>query len=177
MLSFCGCGWWGGGVQSHFHVQPNCSVEVVLWFVVVGDETIFPLFETFFPLLPFICIQQGLVWGEKRGSGNWTLQAKMKRITRPLPCRNQGTQNKAGRQKWVLDDSNKKMDTTSLHFFLVIQSKFCFQTKNIKLWGPMLCITYLVSIFPWTHFVKRNFLECIFQNFHKQQELCLNPHS
>ena len=31
------------GVQSHFHVQPNCSVEVVLWLccVVVGVVTIF----------------------------------------------------------------------------------------------------------------------------------------
>ena len=33
-------GWGGGGVgwygmHSHFHVQPNCSVEVVLCFVVV----------------------------------------------------------------------------------------------------------------------------------------------
>ena len=36
--------WWvlgGGGVQSHFHVQPNYSVEVVLWLcsVVVGIVT------------------------------------------------------------------------------------------------------------------------------------------
>ena len=34
--------WWvlgGGGVQSHFRVQPNYSVEVVLRCVVVGDVT------------------------------------------------------------------------------------------------------------------------------------------
>ena len=33
--------WWGGGggVQSHFHVQPNYSVEVVLFCVVVGVVT------------------------------------------------------------------------------------------------------------------------------------------
>ena len=42
--------WWGGGevgygvvgwgLQSHFHVQPNYSVEVVLCCVVVGVATI-----------------------------------------------------------------------------------------------------------------------------------------
>ena len=34
--------WWVvvGGVQSHFHVQPNCSVEVVLCCIVVGVVTI-----------------------------------------------------------------------------------------------------------------------------------------
>ena len=34
-LSFCGVVGWGG-VHSHFHVQPNYSVEVVLWCVVLG---------------------------------------------------------------------------------------------------------------------------------------------
>ena len=36
-----GGGW--GGVQSHFHVQPNYSVEVVLCCVVVGVVTTFDL--------------------------------------------------------------------------------------------------------------------------------------
>ena len=35
--------WWvgsgGGGVQNHFHVQPNYSVEVVLCCDVVGAVT------------------------------------------------------------------------------------------------------------------------------------------
>ena len=31
LMSLCGVeGWWRGGVHSHFHVQPKCSVEVVL---------------------------------------------------------------------------------------------------------------------------------------------------
>ena len=33
--------WWWGGVHSHFRVQPNCSVEVVLCCVVVGVVTIY----------------------------------------------------------------------------------------------------------------------------------------
>ena len=34
--------WWvGWGLQSHFHVQPNNCVEVVLRCVVVGVVTIF----------------------------------------------------------------------------------------------------------------------------------------
>ena len=37
LLSLCG----GVGVQSHFRVQPNYSVEVVLRCVVVGVVTIF----------------------------------------------------------------------------------------------------------------------------------------
>ena len=36
MLSFCG---EGGGSHSHFHVQSNYSVEVVLCCVVVGVVT------------------------------------------------------------------------------------------------------------------------------------------
>ena len=42
-LSFCGGGCSGGGwggVQSHVRVQPDCSVEVVLCYVVVGVVTI-----------------------------------------------------------------------------------------------------------------------------------------
>ena len=43
MLSFCGGvmggGWWVGGLQSHFRVQPNNCVEVVLCCVVVGVVT------------------------------------------------------------------------------------------------------------------------------------------
>ena len=38
-----GVGWggvWWGGVHSHFHVQPNYSVEDVLCCVVVGVVTI-----------------------------------------------------------------------------------------------------------------------------------------
>ena len=31
-----------GGLHSHFHVQPNYSVEVVLCCVVIGVVTIFP---------------------------------------------------------------------------------------------------------------------------------------
>ena len=31
--------WWGWGLHSHFHVQPNYSVEVVLRCVVVGVVT------------------------------------------------------------------------------------------------------------------------------------------
>ena len=38
---------------------------------------IFPL------LLPFICIEKGLVWGQKGDSENFTLRAKIGRITRP----------------------------------------------------------------------------------------------
>ena len=39
-MSFCG-GWWGGGgLQSHFRVQPNFFAEVVLCCVVVGVVTI-----------------------------------------------------------------------------------------------------------------------------------------
>ena len=43
MLSFCG-GWvgvGGGGMHSHFHVQPNYIVEVVLHCVVVGVVTVY----------------------------------------------------------------------------------------------------------------------------------------
>ena len=36
--------WWLGGVQSHFHVQPNYSVEVVLGCVVVGVVTKISIF-------------------------------------------------------------------------------------------------------------------------------------
>ena len=37
--------WWGGGggwwgLHSHFHAQPNYSVEVVLWLCCVGVVTI-----------------------------------------------------------------------------------------------------------------------------------------
>ena len=32
--------WWGWGLHSNFHVQPNYSVEVVLRCVVVGVVTI-----------------------------------------------------------------------------------------------------------------------------------------
>ena len=32
--------WWGWGLQSHFNVQPNYSVEVVLPCVIVGVLTI-----------------------------------------------------------------------------------------------------------------------------------------
>ena len=45
MLKFCGggvLGWLGSGmvgVHSHFHVKPNCSVEVVLCCVVIGVVT------------------------------------------------------------------------------------------------------------------------------------------
>ena len=34
------CGGWWWGLQSHFHVQPNNCVEVVLRCVVVGVVTI-----------------------------------------------------------------------------------------------------------------------------------------
>ena len=33
-------GWGGGRVQSHFHIQPNYSVEVVLCCVVIEVVTI-----------------------------------------------------------------------------------------------------------------------------------------
>ena len=46
LLSFCSGGGWGvmvagGGMHSHFRVQPNCSVEVVLGLccVLVGVVT------------------------------------------------------------------------------------------------------------------------------------------
>ena len=41
LLSFCGGGWRGveWGVQSHFRVQPNFCVEVLLCYVVVGGVT------------------------------------------------------------------------------------------------------------------------------------------
>ena len=35
-----GVGWMGGGVHSHFRIQPNYSVEVVFCCVVVGVVTI-----------------------------------------------------------------------------------------------------------------------------------------
>ena len=40
-MSFCGCGVGGwGGVHSHFHVQPNYCVEVVLFCVVIEVVTL-----------------------------------------------------------------------------------------------------------------------------------------
>ena len=40
--------WGGWGLQSHFHVQPNYSVEVVLCCVVVGVVTIFRKYIFYF---------------------------------------------------------------------------------------------------------------------------------
>ena len=51
-----------------------------------GDQEnygILPLYGAFFLLLPFICIQKGSVWVQKRGSENCTLMAKIERVTRP----------------------------------------------------------------------------------------------
>ena len=50
-MSFCG-GWWGGvvgggwgGLHSHFHIQPNYCVEVVLYCIVVGVGVVTKSFE------------------------------------------------------------------------------------------------------------------------------------
>ena len=43
LLSLCG-GWVGWGLQSHFRVQPNHCVEVVLHCVVVAVVTIYYLY-------------------------------------------------------------------------------------------------------------------------------------
>ena len=44
--------WWGGmgwGLHSHFHLQPNYSVEVVLHCVVVGVVTTYLAYATRIP--------------------------------------------------------------------------------------------------------------------------------
>ena len=46
--------WWGWGLHSHFHVQPNYSVEVVLCCVVVGVVTIYPINPEIFEFLPYV---------------------------------------------------------------------------------------------------------------------------
>ena len=53
MLSFCG-GW---GLHSHFHVQPNYSVAVVLRCVVVGVVTI--AITMSFPVVPLKTLYRG----------------------------------------------------------------------------------------------------------------------
>ena len=47
MLSLCG-GVMGWGLHSHFHVQPNYSVEVVLRCVLIGVVTIEDIFPSSF---------------------------------------------------------------------------------------------------------------------------------